>query len=410
MKKIFLTLSFLLLFVLTSVKTVKAENVDIYLFYGDGCPHCKAEKEYLNEIKNKYEITIHEYETWYNSDNEKLMTRVKNALGIENPYVPFTVIGNIGITGFNDSTKNDIEHKIKNYNNSENIVEKVLANPKEYDTLKENVIEDNNIKEETEKNNEKTEDNYNEEIKDIPLIGKVNVKKFSLPLIAASIGLVDGFNPCAMWILLFLISLLIGSKNRKRMWILGLSFLISSALVYALFMVAWLPVARLATSVGLIRIIIAIFALIAGLVNIISYLKKEDGCEIVDDNKRKRIFSKIKKFTSEKHLLLAVIGMVILAFTVNVVELACSAGLPLLFTQILAMNNLYTSDYILYIFIYILFFLLDDLIIFFIAMFTLKVTGFSAKYSKFSHLIGGIILFIIGILLIFNPEILMLGF
>ncbi len=402
MKKIFLTLFFFFLIVLTNVKSVKAENVDIYLFYGNGCPHCKSEKEYLNEIKNKYDITIHEYETWYDSDNEKLMTRVKNALGIENPYVPFTVIGDIGITGFNDNTKSDIEYKIKNYNNSENIVEKVLANPEEYDTLKNKVIEDNNVTNENK--------DTNEEIKDIPLLGKVNVKKVSLPLIAASIGLVDGFNPCAMWILLFLISLLIGSNDRKRMWILGLSFLISSALVYALFMVAWLPVARLATSVGLIRIIIALFALIAGIVNIIGYFKKEDGCEIVSDNKRKKIFSKIKKFTKEKHLLIAVIGMVILAFTVNVVELACSAGLPLLFTQVLAMNNLYTSEYILYISIYILFFLLDDLIIFFIAMITLKATGISAKYSKFSHLIGGIILFLIGILLIFKPEILMLGF
>lgn len=399
MKKIILILSFIFLFTFTS--SVKAENIDIYLFYGDVCPHCKAEKEYLNEIKDKYEITIHEYETWYNSDNEKLMIRVKNALGTENPYVPFTVIGDIGITGFNENTKSEIEHKLNNFNNAENIVEKVIANPEKYDKLQ---------KEEIDKNETKIEEEKDEEIMDIPLIGKVNVKSFSLPIIAAAIGLVDGFNPCAMWILLFLISLLIGSKDRKRMWILGLSFLTASALVYALFMVAWLPVAKFATSVGLIRTIIALFALIAGIVNIISYLKKEEGCEIIDVNKRKRIFSKIKKFTSEKHLLLAVIGMIILAFTVNVVELACSAGLPLLFTQILAMNNLFTSDYILYIFIYILFFLLDDLIIFFIAMFTLKLTGFSARYSKVSHLIGGLILFLIGILLIFKPEILMLGF
>lgn len=399
MKKIILILSFIFLFTFTS--SVKAENIDIYLFYGDGCPHCKAEKEYLNEIKDKYEITIHEYETWYNSDNEKLMIRVKNALGTENPYVPFTVIGDIGITGFNENTKSEIEHKLNNFNNAENIVEKVIANPEKYDKLQE---------EEIDKNETKIEEEKDEEIMDIPLIGKVNVKSFSLPIIAAAIGLVDGFNPCAMWILLFLISLLIGSKDRKRMWILGLSFLTASALVYALFMVAWLPVAKFATSVGLIRTIIALFALIAGVVNIISYFKKEEGCEIIDVNKRKRIFSKIKKFTSEKHLLLAVIGMIILAFTVNVVELACSAGLPLLFTQILAMNNLFTSDYILYIFIYILFFLLDDLIIFFIAMFTLKLTGFSARYSKVSHLIGGLILFLIGISLIFKPEILMLGF
>ena len=71
---VFSSLSFIFLFTFTS--SVKAENIDIYLFYGDGCPHCKAEKEYLNEIKDKYEITIHEYETWYNSDNEKLFFEI----------------------------------------------------------------------------------------------------------------------------------------------------------------------------------------------------------------------------------------------------------------------------------------------------------------------------------------------
>lgn len=99
-----------------------------------------------------------------------------------------------------------------------------------------------------------------------------------------------------------------------------------------------------------------------------------------------------------------------LAFIVNLIELACSAGLPLLFTQILAINDLSKFMYALNIGIYIFFFLIDDLIIFIIAMITFKVTGISTKYTKYSHLIGGIIMLLISILMIFKPEWLMFNF
>lgn len=99
-----------------------------------------------------------------------------------------------------------------------------------------------------------------------------------------------------------------------------------------------------------------------------------------------------------------------LAISVNFIELACSAGLPLLFTQILVLNNLSKLSYMIYILIYIFFFLIDDIIVFVIAMFTLKITGISNKYSKYSHLICGIIMLLIGLLMIIKPEWLMLNF
>ena len=104
------------------------------------------------------------------------------------------------------------------------------------------------------------------------------------------------------------------------------------------------------------------------------------------------------------------LGIITLAISVNIVELACSAGLPLLFTQVLALNNLEPYQSTIYMLIYIFFFLLDDLIVFMIAMFTLKVTGITTKYTKYTHLIGGIIMLIIGLLMMFKPEWLMFNF
>ena len=392
-----------LLLLLLIPTLVSAKEVNLYLFHGDGCPHCAKEREYLKEIEKEYDdVNIHLYEVWYDTDNQELMEKVKKELNSSTNYVPLTIIGDKYTVGFNDNTKlmikNNIEKCLKE--DCEDVVGNVLAGKTANETT---------IKKEVKEQKKDKEDS----IKDLPILGKVDVKKVSLPIMSAVIGLVDGFNPCAMWVLVFLISMLLGTKDRKKMWILGLTFLFTSAFIYLLFMVAWLNVAIKMNTVIWLRITIAIIAIIAAFINLKSFyksLKKDTGCEVVDSKKRKNIIEKIKKFTLEKSLILGLLGVMTLAVSVNFIELACSAGLPLLFTQILALNNLSKLSYMIYILIYILFFLIDDIIVFVIAMFTLKITGISNKYSKYSHLIGGIIMLLIGLFMIIKPEWLMLNF
>ncbi len=393
-KYILLTIS---LFLITS--TVEAEEkVKLYLFYGDGCPHCASEKEFLSELKTENaNLEIIMYEVWYNEENATLMNEVKIALDKNNQYVPFTVIGEESFTGFNSSFENAIRNAITNC--EENTCKDIVESIKNKEDIDKEVLE---------------EEIEEVETMTLPFLGEVEVKSISLPVIAVILGLVDGFNPCAMWILIFLISMLISLKNRKRMLGLGVLFLTTSALIYALFMTAWLKVMLTMTQINLIKIAIGIVALIGAGWNLYSFYKgiknKDTGCEVVNNTKRKKIIDKIRKFTSEKSFILAAIGVITLAISVNFVELACSAGWPLVFTEILALNNLNTPMYVLYIFIYILFYLFDDLIIFFIAVITLKITGISNKYTKYSHLIGGILMLLIGLLMLFKPEWLMMNF
>jgi thiol-disulfide isomerase/thioredoxin len=384
------------------VVNAKENNNTLYLFHGDGCPHCAEEINYLNSIEKKYKnLKIVKYEVWYNEENSEFLTDVKSSFGVDNSYVPTTIIGNTIFTGYSESAGSKIERAIKFYSENEYI--------DQVQNIKNGTFDSNSLTDDFEKEEEKSDSEMT--IK-LPLLGKVNLKRVSLTSAAVVIGLVDGFNPCAMWILLFLISILIGMKNKKRMWALGLAFLITSALVYMLIMLSWIQIAVKITTVIWIRNIIAGVALIGSFINIRSYLKsrKNGGCEVVNDKKRKNIFNKIKKFTSEKSFILALIGVIGLAISVNLVELACSAGLPLVFTELLALNNVGDSMKLFYVFIYIVFFLLDDLVVFFIAMFTMKITGISTKYNKYSHLIGGVIMLLIGILLLFKPEWLMFQF
>lgn len=388
MKKILIILFTLFAFNLN----VEAKEVNLYLFYGEECPHCEREQQYLEELKEYYDFNIIKYETWHNEENAELMSSVKSKLGINNPYVPFTVIDNLGLTGFNDNTKAEIESRIKY----------CLKN------------ECNDIMDETSDNTEpKEEEPCSQDKFTLPVLGEIHAKDVSLPIVAVVIGFIDGFNPCAMWILIFLISFLISTGNEKKMKILGTTFLVTSGVIYFLFMMAWINITAKMTQIILLRNIIAVIAVVAGFWNLYNYLKerkKESGCSVTNKEDRIKIIEKIKKYVTENNIAIAMLGIMALAVSVNVIELACSAGLPLLFTQILTINELNSLEYFIYVLIYIIFFLIDDIVIFLIAVKTAKVTGISNKYTKYSHLIGGIIMIIVGLLLIFKPEIIMFNF
>ena len=379
-------------------------NVNLYLFYGEGCPHCAAEEKFLDSyLKDKNYIKLYKYEVWYNKDNQNNLKEVSNILNKPASGVPYLVIGDDVISGYLDGvTDEEIKSYVKIYSNKvdyEDKVGKYLG-----------IVEEKTITKVEEK-----KENKKEEVKKVtvPILGKVNPKKVSLPILSTVLGLVDGFNPCAMWILIFLITMLFNMKDRKKMWILGILFILTSGVVYLAFMLTWLNLATFISKISAIRLLVAIVALVAGFYSLNSYIKSlstDGGCEVVDNKDRKKIMNSIIKITKEKKFIFSIIGIIFLAASVNIIEMMCSVGLPLLFTQILSMNDLSSSEYMLYMLIYIFFFLIDDIIVFSASMITLKVTGISTKYAKYSHLIGGIIMLIIGILLIVKPSILMFNF
>ena len=394
----------LLFLIICSVENVFAkEQVNLYFFHGDGCPHCAEEEKFLAKIEKKYSyVKIIRYEVWKNKSNALLMDRVGNRYDVATSSVPLTVISGTAISGYSESIGIRIERTIKYYKD----------NPKEnvnyVSQIKNGTFDEDEIKDSFSEADKKTDEST--KIK-LPLLGKINLKDFSLPTAATLIGLVDGFNHCAMWVLLFLISMLLGMKDRKRMWILGLTFLLSSALVYMAIMLSWFNIVVNVMVSVIFRNIISVIAIVGSIINLRAFFKSNDsGCEVVDDKKRKKVISKIKDFTKEKSLFIALGGVIFLAISVNVIELACSAGLPLVFTQLLAINNVSSFESFIYTLIYIFFFLIDDIIIFLIAMSTTKVHAISTKYNKYSHLIGGILMLIIGILLLVKPEWLMFNF
>ncbi len=408
MKKFFIIFLFIISFLQFSKISEAGDTLNAYLFYGQGCPHCAKEEEFLESIKDKYPtLKVNTFEVYYNKENGELMSKVSKTLGVTANGVPFFVLGDKTFVGFSENiTPKEIESRINEclVNTCPDSVLVFLSPKKDTTETKiEPVLkiqEDAKIEIETE----------NEKMIDVPILGQVDAYDFSLPVITLVLGLLDGFNPCAMWTLIFLISLLLGMENRKRMWTLGTAFIVVSGAVYFLFMSAWLNLILFLGFIAIVRIIIGLVALFGGGYSIREFfINKENVCKVGDESKKEKVFEKLKAITKKNNLFIALSGIILLAFVVNLIELVCSAGLPAVYTQILAINNLSNTQYYLYILLYIFFFMLDDLLVFIVAMVTLRMTGFSGKYARYSHLIGGIIMIIIGVLLIFKPEWLMFG-
>jgi thiol-disulfide isomerase/thioredoxin len=376
----------------TNTSIQNQEAVTVKLFWGVGCPHCKAAEQFLDSIQQNYSnLQIETFEVYYNQDNQILMQNEAKRLGVTIKGVPFIVIENEYITGYqSDSTTGKQLISIIDTQFEEKIAE--ITTEK---------IENSN---QTEQKTNITDSVF------IPVIGELKTSSLSLPIFTIIVAAIDGFNPCAMWTLLFLISLLLGMKDRRRMWLLGSVFIITSGLVYFLFLSAWLQFFSFFGYIRWLQVGIGLLAFGAGGYYLWDFWNtKNGGCHVSNTENHRKVFSKLKELTHKKQLILALVGIIGLAIAVNLVELICSAGLPAIYTQVLSLSNIPWWQYYLYLLLYIFIFMLDDLFIFFTAMITLKAIGVESKYSKFSHCVGGLLLLIIGILLVFKPELLMFG-
>ena len=405
MKRYLLLIIFLITLIIPS--NIYAKEVKAYLFYGKGCPHCAELEKYLDkEYKNDKDLTIYRYEVWNNEDNVKLWNKVQENLCVESKGVPYFVVGNKVLRGYNKGPS------------FENKVDTLIRNAKGHDYKDIAGITLGTVKGSLDKNEcknlEKEEQKTQSHKLDVPLIGTIDLEMLSIPVIAVIIGLVDGFNPCAMWVLIFIITLLLNYSDRKKMWILGLTFILTSGLIYFLFMLGVVQISNYTTQINWLKYLIGTLALGLGIYNIYRYVeskkKGEDGCDVTSKEDRKKIMLRAKKAVENDTFILAIIGIILLAVTVNFIELLCSLGLPVVYTEILSYNNITGIKSIFYLILYIIFFLLDDIIVFVIAMKTLKIKVVSNKYTKYSHLIGGLIMTIIGLLMLFKPEWLMFNF
>jgi len=379
MKKSFWIL-FLIVFLVLGIRVnfalAQQNPIEINFFYSAICPHCAKEHEFLKELKNKYpEIEIKEYEVISNVENQKILNDFYEKYKVperERGYVPVTLTPTKYFIGFNEQIGAEIESCIK----------ECLG----------------------------TTAPLPQKIK-IPIFGEIDIAKLSLPALTIVLGTLDGFNPCAMWVLIILISLLLSLRSRKKIALVGGTFIFAEGLLYFLFMAAWLNIFLVMKNVSLIRILIGIFGISFGIWRIRDFITWKPGvCKVVDHSgSQEKIMTRIQNLLKPTTVPVTILGVIALAFGVNIIEFFCSAGFPVMYTRILAIQNISGIQYYLYLFFYNILYMLDDFLVFGIAFFTLNRFSFSDKYNRYSTLVAGLLIFVLGILLIFKPELLMFG-
>ncbi len=378
------------------------DTVSVYFFYSDSCPHCAKEEVFLDELEQEYgeQVVINRYEVVKDETSQELFRGFAAVSSQPITGVPATFIGDQVIVGF--GTAGTTGEQITT------VIDRCLAGA--CPDVGSELIASLESELEPDPQSEPAPAFDNALVVDLPLFGETDLSDYSLFGLTAVVAAIDGFNPCAMWVLLILIGMLLGMQNRRRMWLLGISFIVASAFVYFIFLAAWLEFFKFIGVVRLVQVIIGLVAAGAGVYYIRRFWKSRPGqCEVTNPEQRRKISERIKKIVQENALWIALPSIIGLAFVVNLIELACSAGLPAIYTQVLSLSDLSRLQYYGYLLLYVLIFMLDDLFVFIIAMITLKVTGTTGKYSRYATLVGGLVIILMGLLLLFKPEWLSFG-
>lgn len=336
----------------------KKLHLDFY--YGESCPHCHEEMEWFPELKKQFpNLSINKVEVVENTENREKLEIFLKSKGEHYKGVPLNVINNeVIVLGGN---KNKIITAFEGQIMEKEWWEKYLSS--------------------------------------------------YWVFTAVSLGLIDGFNPCAMWSLIILIGFLLSVDNVKRRWIIGSVFLLSSGIIYAVALFSYLLGFSYLSKFfseyqNIIFIIVGIMAVVSAFFSFYSYWQNQVECKIRNSEEKRKFHDKISSLIQKENLILVLPSVILLAFSVNSVELICSVAIPTTFTASLVDSNLSFALQSVAILIYDIFYMLDDVILFTFAMLTMKIINFSGKLVRYSYLFGGVILLVIGLFMIFNNSLL----
>jgi cytochrome c biogenesis protein CcdA/thiol-disulfide isomerase/thioredoxin len=371
--------------------------VPIYFFWGDGCPHCATEKPFLEELASRYpEVEIRSYEVWFDQEARQVFLDMTDSLGFEPSGVPVTIIGNRHWTGFHESIQAEIESYVINciQNTCPDPGVGVLPGIDPTVDLPEEGVGGIDI------------EAGSENMLVLPLIGAVDLGARSLGFSTAVIAFVDGFNPCSLWVLSILLALVIHSGSRKKTLIVGLTFLLVTTTVYVLFIVGLFKVFTFISFVGWIQVLVAAVALAFALINIKDYFWYKEGISLtVSDKQKPKIYRDIRKLMAPDKSNLALIGAtIVMALGISLVELPCTAGFPVLWTNLVAAQQVDSLTFSLLLGLYMLIYLLDELVVFGTVVITLRASKLEEKHGRVLKLVGGVVMLTLAVVLLVDPE------
>ncbi len=380
----------------------------VYMFWGDGCPHCAKAKPFLEGLATKYPgVDLRFYEIYYIEENRDLFVEMAAAHGFEPRSVPTIFIGERYWQGFSEEvTAPEIEAVVEKCVREGCVdpgaglsgLEKGILTPLSVTPIPP-VAPASSASELPEGGSD---------VINIPLIGQVDLSRQSLFVSTALISFVDGFNPCSVWVLTMLLALTLHTGSRRKVVLVGIVFLTVTAAVYALFIAGMFTLFTFISFVGWIQALVALVALFFAGVNIKDYFFYKEGLSFtISDEKKPGLAKGMRKVMDPTQTIWGLIGAtIVLAGGVSLVEFSCTAGFPVLWSNILVANNVDGVTFVLLLLLYMVIYQLDELAIFFVAVFTLKASRLEEKHGRILKLIGGMLMLTLAGVMLINPSLL----
>ncbi len=378
-------------------------TVRIEVFEREDCGHCQDEKAFLNLLQKERNDLILVFHDIAESVHKEHFIQLTELEGLPK-VTPITIIDSVVLQGFDtdETTGKRIEQLVEKAKNKKQYTfEEFIAAGGSKEILKEAGTCDTG---------EVCEIKPAALLINIPFVGAVDVAQYSLPAMALVLGFVDGFNPCAMWVLVLFLTILLEAGSRRRMFEMAGLFIFAEGVMYYLILNVWMTAWDFVGMDRIITPIVGFVAVGAGLYFLYNFYKADTTCKVGSLESKRKTHQKIKQYATVPMTIPVALGILGLAFSVNIIEFACSVGIPQTFTKVLDLNYLSFAGKQIYNAMYILMYMIDDIVIFGLALYSFDKIGLTtAKYTRFSHFLGGILMVLLGLILLVKPTLLVFG-
>ncbi len=353
-------------------------EIPLYLFWSARCPHCTVARPIVEQMaKDIPWLKLHSLPI-SNRENRTLYKEMATALGKEAKSIPGFIFCGIMLTGFDEEiSPPQLERLLRSCH--QQYQEQLPTRP---------ALEAENLV-------------------NIPAIGVVDAQSLSLPMLTLVLAGLDSFNPCAFFVLLFLLSLLVHARSRRRMALIGGLYIIVSGVIYFLFMAAWLNLFMLIGDARWITIVAGVAAIAFALINIKDFFWLHQGVSLsIPERAKPGLFQRMRGLLSASNMAGMLTGTIVLAVVANSYELLCTAGFPMIYTRALTLHELPESGYYLYLLLYNLIYVVPLIVITLIFILSLGSRKLKEHEGRALKLLSGIMMLGLGLLLIIAPGLL----
>lgn len=374
--------------------------VPVYFFWGDGCAYCAKQKVFLEQLVADHpNVVVRAYEVYDVPENRPLMAALAAAFGRPVTGVPMTFIGDEVWVGFTDANGRQMRDAVARY--------ETYAAPDPVDRL-DPELRVQFVPTPAPAAPPPPSGTAGAAVIEVPLLGAIDVGSRALWVSTALIALVDGFNPCSLWVMALLLAVVVNTRSRRRVVLVGVTFLVVAAAVYGLFIAGLFSIFSYVAFLDGIRVLVALLALGFALINLKDYFAYKRVISLtIDDAQKPGIYKRIRGVMNARASLPATLaatgGM---AVGVTLVELPCTAGLPVLWTTLLADAGVGAVAFVLLLALYMLIFLLDELVIFGVVVVTMRAARIEEREGRVLKLVGGAVMFALALVMLIRPALL----